>query len=142
MAKIVYPSSAVPAYKGIVSELRSRLNWFASRIDRAPAAAAEIGKQISAFLNAYSITPTLPSTQAIIANGQAPIPISNSAGVGVVGSHTADVANNSVTRIRLSSGIAPVRDTVKVIMPQVTGSYTNGYTFSVTAGVITGAVAS
>lgn len=97
MAKITYPSSAVPAYKGIVSELRSRLNWFGSRIDRAPDAAAEIGKQISAFLNAYAITPTVPSTQKVIVSG---VKVLAPATTGAyVNGYTFTIVNGNITAV-------------------------------------------
>jgi hypothetical protein len=59
-------------------------------------------------------------------------------------------ARNQISTFLAAYGITPllpanqaiVTSTVKVIMPAATGSYVNGYTFTVVGGVITAAVAS
>jgi len=142
MARITFPSSAVAAYKGAVSEMRSMLSRWGGRIDRSPGLGVELGKQISAFMNAYAIAPVLAATQVVISNAQSGIAVANSASVAIAGTHTADVAGGALTRIRLATTVAPVVSGVKVTMPNVTGTYVNGITFTVVNGVITAAVAS
>lgn len=51
------------------------------------------------------------------------------------------MANVGITPL-LPTNQAIVTSTVKVLMPAATGSYVNGYTFTVVGGVITAAVAS
>lgn len=97
---IVYPSVSNPAYKGIVSEMRTHLNILARRVLKSPGSLIDIRNQLSAFMANVGITPLLPANQAIVTS------------------------------------------TVKVIMPAATGTWVNGYTFTVANGVITGAVAS
>ncbi|QIG68326.1 hypothetical protein [Rhizobium phage RHEph27] len=54
---------------------------------------------------------------------------------------SAFLANVGITPL-LPANQAIVTSTVKVLMPAATGSYTNGYTFTVVNGVITAVVAS
>lgn len=59
-------------------------------------------------------------------------------------------ARNQISAFMANVGITPllpanqaiVTSTVKITMPAITGTYVNGYTFTVTNGVITAGVAS
>lgn len=97
---IAYPSPIVPAYKGLVSEMRTYLNILARMLRSRPGAKDDAAAQISARMNEFSISPSLPGTQRIVTSG------------------------------------------VKVTAPAITGTYVNGYTFTIVGGVITGIVAS
>ena len=81
------------------------------------------------------------TTSAVVANGGT-LPVQNSAGTVADAAAVATVAGGAVTAVKLASTKAVVSSTVKVTMPVATGTYVNGYTFTVVNGVITAAVAS
>ena len=97
MAKTTFPASGKGAYKGAVSELRSILSRWGARINRSPGLAAEVGKQISAFLTANGITPTLLTTQKIIVSG---VKVTAPAAIGTyVNGYTFTIVNGNITAI-------------------------------------------
>lgn len=55
---------------------------------------------------------------------------------------TAAVAAAALTRVTLPGTDKIIKSTVKYTAPAVTGTYVNGYTFTIVAGVITAIVAS
>lgn len=139
---IAFPSVLAPAYKGFVSGLRTYLNQVHRHVTRSPGSKADVGRQISAVMNDLGIVPTLLPNQFVIQNADTlPGQIKNSAGAQA-SSGVAFVAAGALTEIRLAATDTIVKSTVKVVMPAITGSYVNGYTFTVANGVITGGVAS
>lgn len=82
----------------------------------------------------------LAANTILVDNGDA-VTITNSLG----GNAQAGILSVSGTVLQgavLPATAAIVPSTVKIIMPQITGTYTNGYTFTVAGGVITAGVAS
>jgi hypothetical protein len=70
MARIVYPSPIVPAYKGNISTLREELEEQKNWILKSPGCKPDWAAQVGAFMTQLGITPALPSTQTIVSNGQ------------------------------------------------------------------------
>lgn len=79
-----------------------------------------------------------PPTGASVANGAA-VPVVNSAGTAVAGTHTATVAGSTLTNVKLAATVATVANAST--FPGVTGTGTTA-TFTVANGVITGIVLS
>lgn len=84
----------------------------------------------------------LPATATIVVNAAATVPIRNSAGASISMAGVAAVAAGVLTGVALPAHAAGVLSGVKVTGPAPTGTYVNGYTFTVTNGVITGIVLS
>ncbi len=140
MAKITWPSlGAVVAYDGNVSTLRTGLTRIASWVEKSPAAKAVVGTHLSALLNYLAITPTLPATQAIVSNAQT-LTITDAAARSALATET--VAGGAITSSVLPGTSALINSTVKFTAPAITGSYVNGYTLTIAAGVVTAIVAS
>lgn len=86
-------------------------------------------------------TITLPTQTTLVVNNDS-MPVQNSAGTAVAGTHPATVgANGGVTAVKLASTVAPVVSGVKINAGTVTGSG-NFATITVANGVITGIVLS
>lgn len=85
---------------------------------------------------------SLPATAAVVNQADANVVIQNSAGAAVTSAGVATVAAGVLSNVKLPATIAAVTNTVKVLAPAITGTWTNGYTFTVAAGVITAIVAS
>ena len=83
--------------------------------------------------------PTLPATEAIVEDGEA-VPVVNSAGTAVAGTHSATVTASEVTNIKLAATIAPVASGL-VADVTVTGTGTK-LALTVAGGKITAAVLS
>ena len=93
-----------------------------------------------AAIVAAGYSPSLPATQAIVANGGS-VPVKNVAGVAVPGSSVATVAGGVLSAVNLPTNVAPVVSGVKVNAVSVTGTG-NFATITVTAGVISAIVLS
>lgn len=83
----------------------------------------------------------LPATTTTIKNN-ANVQVQNSAGTVISSSCPAAVGSGVLSNVKLPSTVAAVTNAVKQTLPAITGTYTNGYTFTVTNGVITAIVAS
>lgn len=84
----------------------------------------------------------LTALYTIISHAANTIPVKNSAGTSITAAGVATVAAGALSGIALPATIAAVTSTVKVLGPAPTGTWTNGYTFTVAGGVITGIVLS
>lgn len=83
----------------------------------------------------------LAATVAFVDNADT-VPVQNSAGAVVAGTHTATVAAGVVSNVKLAATIAPVASGLALTGVTPTGTYTNTVTFTVAAGVITAIVLS
>lgn len=81
----------------------------------------------------------LPDTSTVVANGNA-VPVNNSAGTAVAGTHSASVAGGALVSVNLADTVAPVEDGKSYTFP-VSGTGTT-VKFTVADGVITGATIS
>lgn len=91
MAKLVFPGVGAP-YRGFIGEVRGWLNRIASYVENSPGAISVINSQLDVLAAETGFMPTLPSTQAIVSNGQKI--------TGVTGSGTvANITVNPTTKV-------------------------------------------
>jgi len=130
MAKLVFPRVAAP-YRGFVGEVRGWMNRIATWSDRVDATGKALMVQqllpLAVKLGGYIFTLGAVSIRDYLGVAYNPVR---------TGTLQADGT------IRLFSTDLPLRSGTKVLMPAATGSYTNGYTFTIVNGAITAVVAS
>jgi hypothetical protein len=85
---------------------------------------------------------SLPATAAVVNQADANVTVQNSAGAAISAAGVATVAAGVLSNVKLPATVAGVLNGVKITMPNITGTYVNGITFTVAGGVITGGVAS
>lgn len=130
MAKLVFPSVGAP-YRGFIGELRGWLNRIASYYEKQPGAAASLMAQINVLAVKLGGMALTAGQSLSLRNYQ-----------GTAYTPTRSVTLQADGTVRLSGTEIPIVSGTKVIMPQASGSYVNGYTFTVVNGAITAAVAS
>lgn len=122
MAKLTFAQVGAP-YRGAIGEFQFYMKRFASYLDKSAGAASDLLKTIKAYFDYAGTVFTVKDTSTQSATGTLAV---NGAGL--------DVALPTTAKI--------IKSGVKVTMPQASGSYVNGYTFTVVNGAITAAVAS
>jgi hypothetical protein len=108
-----------------------------------PIHAAAIDAQVTATLAAAAdvgASTALPATSAVVTNGQA-VTMQNSQGTAIAGTHTASVAANALSNVKLDATVATLKNGVKQSGFTVTGTGTF-FTPTITNGVCTGGVLS
>lgn len=123
--------------KCLMAELAIEAHTLVSNPGTVAAADAAGAAAIDALV-AAGVTPV--GTTATVQDG-ATVNVTNSAGTAVAGTETATVVAGALT-VKLASTVAPVVNGVKLVLPNITGTWVNGFTFTVVAGVITAIVAS
>ena len=133
-------------YRFNIGNLRQRLDevydWL--RKTKGTAAKTEVGATIGAFMTKAGIDfgVILPATSAVVINSQ-DVPMGDATGdANGRATGSAIVEANAVTRVNLPSTAKVVKSAVKYTGPAITGSYVNGYTFTIVNGQITAIVAS
>lgn len=130
MAKLVFPSVGTP-YRGFIGELRGWFNRIASYAERSPDAAAVIMTQVSVL--ATKLGGFAAATGATLA-------LRNYLGTAYTPART--VTAQADGTVRMGSTTLPLISGTKVLMPQATGSWVDGYTFTIVNGAVTAVVAS
>lgn len=136
-------------------DLRNSITGFANRLGlSAVANAAVVAVRNSAVTDTVNGTAVvtgagaftgvnLPATTAMVDNAEATVPLGDATAVANGQDNgTAAIAAGVITRITLPTTDKIVKSGVKYLMPAATGTYVNGYTFTVVNGAITAAVAS
>lgn len=143
MARPVYTKPIKPAYKGPLSDIRQFLDRVYDRFVEGPQIKPDVAKTLQEFSVQSGLTVTsLPATSAVVANAGS-VPLGDAtAVVGGQDNGVAAVAAGAVTRVTLPGTDKILKSGVKYTAPAITGSYVNGYTFTIVAGVITAIVAS
>lgn len=135
MAKLVFPSVPAP-YRGFVGEVRGWLSRIATFSERSTGS-------VTVLLSQLQILAT--KLGASINANNAVVQIRNYLGAAYTPALTGTFkAQPGVTpdQIWVAGTVIPVQSTVKVLGPAITGSYVNGYTFTILNGAITAIVAS
>lgn len=138
MAKLVFPSVPAP-YRGFVGEVRGWLSRIASFVERSPGATGStthILAQVQVLVN--KLGGSLNANNAVLS-------LRNYLGAAYTPVRTVVFkAQPGVTpdQVWLGSTELPLISGTKVLGPAITGSYTNGYTFTIVNGAITAVVAS
>ena len=129
MSKIVFPGAGAP-YRGFVGEVRGWLQRIGSFAEKAPGSIPTLIAQVNAFTFAAL------GKAYTIAFGAA-IGLRNSAGsvyaptMSVTLSGTTDV----LPHFRMPSTSFPFQSGTKITIPAPTGTYVNGITFTIVAGI-------
>ena len=136
--KISWPQINGTGSRQSVSTLRTELSIFARIAERSADYKNSLVLHVQALLGA------LPGILAAVVTNNQVMPMATNAGaiVSATGASLSVAANGVISFVRPSSAIYPVFTGTKIIMPQATGTYVNGYTFTVAGGVITAIVAS
>lgn len=129
MAKLVFPGAGSP-YRGFVGEVRGWLNRIASFAEKSPGAVATLVAQLN-------VLATKLGSQVVTAGNMA---LRNYTGAAYTPART--VALQTDGTVRLSATELPLISGTKVLMPAASGSYVNGYTFTIVNGAVTAVVAS
>lgn len=99
MSKLVFPAIAATAYRGFLSEVRTRFQEIASWLEKSPQGATDLNAQIGVLAEATGYAPVLPATQTVVSNGQAlTVPVTGT----YTTTATVSVAGGVVTGIVLS----------------------------------------
>ena len=131
MAKLAFPQVVAP-YRGFVGEVRGWMNRIATWNDRNNATASAIMRN--------QIQPLIVHLGGFIASVGTGLSLRTSAGAAYTPVRT--VAPQADGTVRMGSTELPLISGTKVFAPATTGSYVNGYTFTIVAGAITAVVAS
>lgn len=134
---------AARAYRGDIANLRHELDKvYDGILEKKAGWKTAVAQTIREFSTQAAITLTT-ATQAVVSNAQTGIPLGDATAVANGQDNgTAAVAAGAITRITLPSTDKIIKSTVKYTGPAITGTYVNGYTFTIAAGQITAIVAS
>lgn len=135
MSRLVFPSVGAP-YRGFVGEIRGWLQRMASYLDRSPGAATAIISQVQTFANAVGAS--INATNVALS-------LRNYTGAAYTPARTVTFKafpGSTPDQVWLPSTALPLISGTKVTAPAITGTYVNGYTFTIVNGAITAIVAS
>lgn len=132
MAKLVFPAIVAKSYAGTISQYRQYIQEMAYFFRKSPKAAVDLRNTIIGFANRLGLAST--------ANG-ATVVVQNSAGAAAHNGTAVVTGAGVFTAVRLPATAAMVDTTVKIVIP-ISGTYVNGITLTVAAGVVTAGVLS
>lgn len=131
MAKLAFPQCTAP-YRGAIGEFRFYLQRMATFRDESSGAVADLRNMVATFLGYIG---------SALVTGGTNLTVSDASGT-TQATPLVTAADGTVTSAIIPTTSKIIKSTVKVIMPAATGSYVNGYTFTIVNGAITAAVAS
>lgn len=135
MSKLVFPGAGAP-YRGFIGEVRGWLQRIGSYHDKSPASATALRAQLQVLVN--KLGGSLNANNAVLA-------VRNYLGAAYTPARTAVFKaqpGSTPDQVWLGSTELPLISGTKVTGPAVTGTYVNGYTFTIVNGAITAIVAS
>lgn len=127
------PPAILPALQAAVSDAGTQVVSSSAGVSYAVSGTYTIASNVI-------ISFKLPATAAVITQGQT-VTVRNNAGGGQTASATAVISAGAITGFNLSSNTTALITAIKLTVP-VTGTFVNGFTPTIVAGVITGIVLS